>query len=89
MKKTIEVNFDGGKFKFANSSLRASFLYEEIAKKSSSKIENLKDNILMIYCLMVAHNKETFQYTFDEFVEILESTELKLLNEIKEAYEKK
>jgi len=66
-----EIKFDKKKFKVNPRSYRAMFDYEEMTGKSISKIETLKDNITFLYCMLFAVN-EDFEYTFDEFIKILE-----------------
>ncbi|NHJ86833.1 MAG: hypothetical protein FK734_15330 [Asgard group archaeon] len=72
MKKEISVKFNGKVFKVKQHSYRAMFLFEELAGKSVNKAnESLKDNILYIYCLLSACNKD-FEYSWDDFLDIIE-----------------
>lgn len=72
MSKIIEIAISGGKYKFKHNSIRAMFRYEEMTGKSSSAVETLEDNTTMIYCVLEACNKDSFELSFDEFLDLIE-----------------
>lgn len=55
---------------------RAIMYFEELTKKSVSNAdENVTDLITMFYCLLKAANKDSFKYTLDEFIELLDDNQ--------------
>lgn len=67
MTNTIKINGTEYKIKYT---LRALFLFEEIAKKQF-KIETLLDNYLFFYCMILANNADA-PLTWDEFINALD-----------------
>ena len=71
MINTIKVKIKGKKYLLKDHAFRAMFLFEEMTGKSIVDIKLLKDQVTYMYCLFKASNEE-FDYTFDEFLDILE-----------------
>lgn len=53
-------------------SFRASLKYEEIFKKWYVDDKTVNTEMQMLYCILLSFNKNKFNYTFDEFVDILD-----------------
>lgn len=74
-------------------SFRTYMLFEELSGKQIGEIETMKDNIMLIYCTFKGCNKN-FEFSFDEFIDILDEnpeifSEFGKLNETKPTTEKK
>lgn len=56
-------------------SFRALMLFEE---KSGRGIEQMKETVndllLLFWCMLKANNKETFKYSFDEFIDVCDES---------------
>lgn len=52
-------------------SLRSMLIFEQI-KKSAFKIETMLDQFLLLYCMILANNKDV-ELTFDELLEVLDN----------------
>lgn len=68
-------------------SMTAFLLFEELRKKPISELSNsLVDTLTIFYCILKAKNKN-FNYSFDEFVELLDD-EIDALNNFNAYMEK-
>lgn len=54
---------------------RALLLYEEITNKVYEEDNKLGTQFTMLYCMLKASNKETFKYTYDEFINLLDDNQ--------------
>jgi hypothetical protein len=72
MKNTIKLN--GKKFELISHSFRADWLFEAMAGKTVEEAKGTRDNMMYIYCLFQARNKD-FEYSFDEFVDIIDDNQ--------------
>lgn len=66
MNNLIEINGKEYKIKY---SLRAVFLFEEIAKKSF-EVKTTLDNYLFFYCMLLANNEDTLEW--NEYIDALD-----------------
>ena len=74
MIKTIKIK--GNKYELKNRRYRAMWLFEELANKPIADVDGgTKDNLMYIYCYLLASNKN-FPYEFDEFVDDILTPEL-------------
>jgi len=54
-------------------SYRSLLLFEQETGRSVDQIkESVNDLLLLFYCILKANNREKFQYSFDQFVDILD-----------------
>lgn len=54
-------------------SFRSLMLFEELSGRGIDDMkESLTDLMLLFYCILKANNKETFIYTLDEFIDVLD-----------------
>lgn len=53
---------------------RTFFLFEEMSGKSIAlaDISTFADTFKLLYCALKANNKDTFKFSFDEFVDIVD-----------------
>jgi len=76
-----------GKDWVIKKSMTAFLLYEELTGKPISQITNsLSDTLTIFYCILKAKNKD-FNYSFDEFIELLDD-EIDALTQFNELMEK-
>ena len=55
-------------------SFRALMLFEELTGKSVSLMnETMADITKLFYCIVKGNNREKFNYTFDEFIDLLDA----------------
>lgn len=56
-----------------SKSFRSLMLFEELSGKSIDKMkESITDLMLLLYCMLKVTNKETFKYTLDEFIDVVD-----------------
>jgi wyosine [tRNA(Phe)-imidazoG37] synthetase (radical SAM superfamily) len=56
-------------------SFRALIKFEEMTKKSVNEMStSIADLITLLYCVLAANNRETFKFTYDEFVDIIDES---------------
>ncbi len=76
-----------GKEWILKRSMTAFLLFEELRKKPISELSNsLVDTLTIFYCILKAKNKD-FNYSFDEFIELLDD-EIDALNNFNAYMEK-
>jgi hypothetical protein len=69
--KTIQIS---GQDFTVKQSFRTFMMFEERTKKSISDMStSIQDLVTLMYCSLSANNKDSFKYTFDEFVDILDN----------------
>jgi len=68
----IKIKFDSKTYYLKPTSYRAIFLYEEMTGDLIGNISTFKQQVQYLYCLFKASNDD-FDYTFEEFVDILEA----------------
>lgn len=88
--KETKIKIGENEYKIKQS-FRALLLFEELSGKDVSDIKDSVSDILkLFYCILKANNKDIFNYTFDEFIDLIdenyESVDLfsKFLNDINE-----
>lgn len=76
MEDSINIKIGSGETYILKQTFRAIMYFEELAKKSVNNADdNLTDLIIMFYCLLKAANKDSFKYTLDEFIEVLDENQ--------------
>lgn len=69
-KTTIEIS---GRQYTVKQSFRALMLFEEMTNKSVNQInESVNDLLKLFYCILKGNNLLTFEYTFDNFIDIID-----------------
>lgn len=69
-KTTITINETNYKVK---QSFRALMLFEEMTGKSVALMsEKIADVLKLFYCVLKANNSESFNYSFDEFLDLMD-----------------
>lgn len=54
-------------------SYRSLLLFEETTGRGVDQIkENVSDLMTLFWCILKANNKDTFKFTFDEFIDLLD-----------------
>lgn len=71
--KTTTVKIKGKKYKM-KPTFRAMFMFEEMSGKAIHEIDNTKDSVMFMYCILKANNKDVFNYEYEEFVDLLDDT---------------
>jgi len=74
MNKVVSIKIKGSKYKLKSHSYRAMFLFEDITGKQVTEIATIKDQVLFLWCILKSSNKD-FEFTFEEFVDIIEEEE--------------
>jgi hypothetical protein len=70
-----EVKFKIGSEQFViKQTFRALLLFEEMNDREYNDTK-LNDQFKMLFCLLKAANKETFKYSFDDFLTILDDNQ--------------
>lgn len=70
--KEIKIKIGEKEYKIRQS-FRALLLFEELSGKDVSDIKDSVTDILkLFYCILKANNKDTFNYTFDEFIDLID-----------------
>lgn len=80
--ETIKINNKDYKVKYT---LRAMFIFEQI-KGEAFKINTYMDNILFLYCIILASNKD-IELTFDEFLDAIDN-DATIVQRISECFQK-
>ena len=64
-------------------STRSLLKFEELTKKSVGELNTtFTDNVTLLYCMLFGSNRNTFKYTYDEFIDVLdEGDTLEMFNE--------
>ena len=71
MMNNKKIKIKGKKHLLKAQSYRAMFLFEEITEKPINELKSLQDQVTYIYCVLISSN-ENFNYTLEEFFDILE-----------------
>lgn len=72
MEKQITIQIGGVNY-IIRQSFRSLLMFEEMTKKSVEDMEqNLNSTLILFYCILKAGNKDTFKFTFDEFIDIMD-----------------
>jgi len=70
--KTITLN---GIEYVVKQSFRSLMKFEEMTKKSVSEMStSIADLITLLYCILSSNNRETFKFTYDEFVDVIDES---------------
>lgn len=68
----IQLKLNGETYKIKYS-FRALMYFEEMTSKKIDQInENVSDTLTIFYCILKASNRDTFNYTFDAFVDLVD-----------------
>lgn len=68
--KTIKINEQEY---IVKQSFRSLMEFEKITKKPAGEINvTINDMVTLLYCVLKSCNKETFKYTLDEFIDVLD-----------------
>lgn len=69
----IKITIEGAEYK-VRQSFRSLMLFEEMTKRSVYLMnETLNDIMTLFYCILKANNRETFTYTFDSFIDVMDN----------------
>jgi hypothetical protein len=69
----IKIKIDNKEF-IIKQTFRSLMLFEEITKKPATQVnDSLTDIITLFYCVLKGANKTTFNYTQDEFIDLLDT----------------
>jgi hypothetical protein len=80
----IKIKIKGQEF-IVKKSFRSLLLFEELSGKGIDQLkETLTDLMLLFYCILKANNKDTFNYTLDEFISAIDEAEEKPLDKFNE-----
>ena len=72
MLEEIKIKINGIEYT-VKKSYRALMLFEEMAGKNLDALkDSVSDLILLFYCILKANNRDNFQYTFDEFIDVID-----------------
>lgn len=74
MKNQIKIKFDNKEL-FIKKSNRALIYFEEMTNKSCYNMDGYADLLKSFFCILRASNKDNFNYTFDEFIDLLDEDE--------------
>jgi hypothetical protein len=68
----ITISIAGADYTIKKS-YRSLMLFESKSGRSIDQMkESVNDLLLLFWCILTANNRETFKYTFDEFVDVLD-----------------
>lgn len=68
----IKITIDGVEYTIKQS-FRSLMLFEEMTGKNISKMdESIADILKLFYCILKGNNMETFMYSFDAFVDVID-----------------
>lgn len=71
--KTNTINFEGKDYTIKQS-FRALMMFEEMAGKQASEAnDSVTDLLKMFYAILKSSNMDTFNYSFDAFIEMIDS----------------
>jgi len=71
MEKTIKINSVDYKIK---QSFRALAQFETLTGKFATQVnQSITDMVTLLYCMLCANNKDTFNYSQDEFFDLLDA----------------
>ncbi len=90
MEEKVIVKLKDKEFE-VRKTMKAFLLFEEMAKKPMSKIDDtLSDVLTIFYCILKVANKD-FNYSFDEFVDLIDESldSLEIFNQFLESEAKK
>jgi hypothetical protein len=91
-----KITIKGEEFLLKNTT-RALLKFEEITEKSVAELnENITDTMALFYCMLYGANRNTFKYTYDEFIDLVDDDQSSLdmfsnflLSQAKEGMNKK
>jgi hypothetical protein len=76
----IKIKFNEQEF-LIKQTFRSLMLFEEMTSRSANEMkETTNDLLTLFYCILKACNKETFIYSFDEFIDLLDNNQKSLAN---------
>jgi len=74
MKETT-IKFNGTTL-ILKQSMRSLMLFERMTGKFATDVnQSISDLTTLIYCMLISNNKETFNYTYDEFIDLLDENQ--------------
>ncbi|MDP4207669.1 MAG: hypothetical protein Q8928_02530 [Bacteroidota bacterium] len=72
----LKIKILGNEF-VVRQSFGGLILFEEMTGKTSTIItDSVSDASKLFYCFLKAGNRETFNYSYDEFINVLDETEV-------------
>jgi spore coat polysaccharide biosynthesis protein SpsF (cytidylyltransferase family) len=75
-----KIKIDGKEF-LIKQSFRSLMEFEKMTKKPAPEMDvTVNDLITLFYCVLKAANKETFDYSFENFIDVLDNNS-EVLNE--------
>ena len=75
MTEQTKLIFDAKEF-YIKESIRSLLIFEELTGKKAAEIsDNLTDTLTLFYCFLRANNKDTFNYTFENFIDLIDVNE--------------
>ena len=73
MEKTITIQIAGVDY-VIKQSFRSLLMFEDMTKSSVENMEeNLNNTLTLFYCILKAGNRNTFLFSFDEFIDLMDS----------------
>ena len=73
MENSTTIKINGVNFK-VKQSFRALMKFEEMTGRSVYKInESINDVMTLLFCILSANNRETFKFSFDEFIDLIDN----------------
>lgn len=71
--ESSKIVFEGVEYNIKQS-FRALMMFEELAGKEASKAnDSVTDLLKMFYCILKASNSNSFTYTFDKFIDLIDT----------------
>lgn len=71
----LKIKIENVDYTLKNST-RALMKFEEITKRSVTELnENFTDTIALFYSMLYGANKNTFKYSYEEFIDILDDNQ--------------
>jgi hypothetical protein len=86
VKSTVKIGSE--KYVVKSYSTRALMMWESMTGKMSTDALTTEDNIMYMYCLLKACNMDTFEFTYDEFIDEIDEDK-DFLSKMSEALSKK
>jgi hypothetical protein len=70
--KTVTVKLVDGKEFILKNTMRTIMIFEEISGKGIIDISTTKDYLQWLYSTLVGCNRDTFTYSWDEFIDLID-----------------
>jgi hypothetical protein len=71
--KDNTIKFNGTEL-VLKQSFKSLMMFETMTGKYATQVnESISDLTKLLYCMLSANNKETFKYSYDEFIDLLDN----------------